>query len=90
MENSSGGGESGTLSSSDAFGRWVTTNGVSDGTALSEHSVAQRQRRPVIVDQLRTAVRIRATFFGRFHPHAPERVQLRTENGRVENPGRLD
>lgn len=48
----------------------------SHGSAFSEHPVAQRQRWPVVVHQLRSTVRIRATFFRSFHPHAPERVQL--------------
>jgi len=52
---------------------------ISHGTALSKHPVAKWQWRPVIVDQLRSAVRFRATFFGRPHPHATKRVQLRME-----------
>jgi len=52
---------------------------VSHGTALSEHSVAKWQWRPVVVDQLGSSVGFRATFFGRPCPHASESVQLRTE-----------
>lgn len=48
----------------------------SHGSAFPEHSVAQRQRRPVIVDQLRSAVRIRATLLWCVLPHVSERVQL--------------
>jgi len=49
---------------------------VSHGAALPKHTVAQRQWRPEVVDQLRSAMWVRATFFRRFHTHVPERVQL--------------
>lgn len=48
----------------------------SHGSAFPEDSVAQRQRWPVIVDQLWSAVRIGATLLWRVLPHVPERVQL--------------
>lgn len=52
---------------------------VSHGSAFPKNSITQRQWRPVVVHQLWTTVRVRATLFGRGHTHAPERVELRTQ-----------